>query len=139
MARRALALGLVLTGLGVGVYFGGSGSSVTALIPAFLGLPIAIFALLSMRRDRSGGCLVAAAVLAFVGFIGTVPGLLKVGQLLQGADLARPIAVAVQSVVAVLCAIYLAFAASDYAKRRDADRRDPGNLDQGRDVPTEAA
>ena len=49
-----------------------------------------------------------AAILTLVGLGGCVPGLIKLVPLLQGDDVARPAAVYLQSLMAILSLIYLA-------------------------------
>jgi len=59
MPRLTIVLGVVLIAIGVGFYIGTGSQSVTALIPAFLGLPIGLWACRSASvesgRSRTSG------------------------------------------------------------------------------------
>ena len=107
MENSAIALGAILIVLGVGSYVASGGVSITALIPAFFGAPILATGVLALDPSRRGLALGIAFGLALLGFLGTVSGLLRLPGLLAGADVARPLAVIVQAVMALLCAAFL--------------------------------
>ena len=107
MEKSTLSLGVILIVLGVAAYVTTGGASITALIPTFFGLPICIAGLLARKPSRRSVALGIAFGLALLGFLGTVPGLLRLPQLLAGADVARPVAVAVQAAMAILCGAFL--------------------------------
>ncbi len=48
MAKITFGLGLVLIVLGLGAYFGTGRESLTALIPAFFGLPLALLGVVAL-------------------------------------------------------------------------------------------
>ena len=50
MAKITIGLGLVLIALGLGSYFGTGQASVTALIPAFFGLPLLLLGLVALKE-----------------------------------------------------------------------------------------
>ena len=108
--RLTIALGALLILLGVGFYFGTGSQSVTALIPAFLGVPIALCGLLALAESRRRIALPVAFVFAVLGFAGTVPGAVKLVQQAMGEELARPEAALAQGIVAVLCLVYIVLA-----------------------------
>lgn len=118
MPQITLALGLLLTLIGVGFYFGTGATSVTALIPAFLGVPMAIVGVLARRENLRKHAMHAAVLLALVGFLGSARGLLQLPALLTGAELARPAAVAAQSVTALLCIVFVGLAVSSFIQAR---------------------
>ena len=89
--------------LGVGAYADSGAASVTALIPAFIGVPILISARLSVRSSHPPRWDRVAALFGLLGLLGSVGGLRRLPELLPGADLARPMAVAIQSAMALLC------------------------------------
>ena len=107
LEKSAIALGVVLIVLGVGPYLATGGASITALIPTFFGVPVLAAGTLARRPSRRGLALGVAFGLAALGFLGTVPGLLRLPALLSGADLERPLAVAVQAAMALLCGAFL--------------------------------
>ena len=108
MAKTTIGFGVVLILLGLGGYVLSSGVSITALIPAFFGLPILILGVVAQRGYLQRFSLYGVLVLAVLGFLGSVRGLIKLFSLLAGEDVTRPFAVIVQSNMAVICLIYIA-------------------------------
>lgn len=113
-----VGLGAILVLLGFGAYIGSSAQSITALIPAFIGLPILILGLLAKNEKNRKIAMHIAVILALLGFVGTVPGLIKLFSHLGGAEIERLQAVYVQSVMAVLCLIYLILAVKSFIDAR---------------------
>lgn len=100
-------VGIALVAVGVVGYVGSGASSVTALIPAFFGVIFAVLGGAGQREDRRALTMHLAALLALIGFAGSVAGLLDLPELLTGGDVERPWAVAVRSIMAVALAVYL--------------------------------
>jgi len=102
MQAFTILVGLILCGLGVGSYFGTGRTSVTALIPAFFGLPILIAGVIALKPAARKHAMHAVAVLALLGFIGSaaraIPALFK-------ADGEISTAIYMQLAMAVLCLI----------------------------------
>ena len=123
MPRWTLALALFLVAVGLVAYFATGRQSVTALIPAFLGAPLLLCALLGRREGTRHHAMHAAAVLALIGLGGTATGVVKTGRLIAGATLERPEAAIAQAVVALACLAYLVLAVRSFvqARRRRAD------------------
>ena len=103
MAKITLGLGLVLIALGLGSYFGTGRASVTALIPAFFGLPLLLLGLVALKERVRTIAMIIAVVIGLLGFAGTVRGLMKLPVLLTSGQLDRPAAVAVQAAMAIVC------------------------------------
>ena len=120
MAKITIGLGLVLIALGLGGYFGTGREHVTALIPAFLGLPLLILGLVALKEHMRRHAMHVAGVIALVGFAGTVRGLMKLPVLLTGGELARPAAVPLQAAVAILCLIFVLLCIWSFIKARRA-------------------
>jgi hypothetical protein len=57
-------------GLGGGYYLGTGQKSVTALIPAFVGLPLVVLGLLALREKFLKHAMHGAAALGLLGFVG---------------------------------------------------------------------
>jgi hypothetical protein len=110
MAAVTAGFGLLLVVLGLGGYFGTMRVSKTALIPAFFGLPILILGLLALADVAPRPVIIAATVLAVLGFCGAARGLPKLVKMLSGATIVRPVAAIMQSVMAALCLGYAAWA-----------------------------
>jgi hypothetical protein len=123
MSRQTLVFGGILILLGLGGFLGTGARSVTALIPAFVGLPMVALGLVALRgSERSSGYALGAAVaLALLGFAGAARGLIKLPELLAGGDVERPIAIVMQSAMALVCAVFVAlgirWAVSSRARR----------------------
>jgi hypothetical protein len=101
-----IGLMLLLVGLGgFGYSYAKEGvAHFTALIPAALGIiillcgAVAIFKE-SLRKHLMHGVL----VVALLGFLGTIMGVVKLITLITGGSVERPLAVVSQSLTAVLC------------------------------------
>ena len=123
MPALTLILGLVLIGLGAGSYFGveADSRSVTALIPAFFGAPIALLGAvaLAMAGARKHA-MHAAAVIALLGLIGAgMQGLPKLGTLISDYDsLERPLATLMQNLMALVCLVLVVGAVLSFVKVR---------------------
>lgn len=74
MARLTVGFGAVLILTGVVLYFATAQQSVTALIPAFVGGPLLIAGLVSLRPEWRSYGLYAAASLVLLLAIGTLRG-----------------------------------------------------------------
>src|SRR4051812_6466988 len=104
MPKIAIAFGIALTLLGVIFYFGTGMVSVTALIPAFVGVPLAILGV-AARGAREGvrkHIMHLAAMLGLVGFVAPIARLASKG--FGGATSV----VAEQLLMAVLCIVFVA-------------------------------
>ncbi len=127
MAKITIGLGFVLIALGLGSYFGTGRASVTALIPAFFGLPLLLLGLVAALNERMRKTAIQiAVVIGLLGFAGTVSGLMKLPALLSGGELARPTAVAVQAGMAIVCVIFVLLCVWSFisARRASAAQRD---------------
>jgi uncharacterized membrane protein len=120
MARTAMTFGVLLILLGLIAYLGTGQESVTALIPAFLGVPLLLLGWLGRTESRRKHALHAAAVLAALGLAGSVRGLPQAWQLMSGDEVARPVAVVVQAVMALLCLIFVVLAVRSFVAARRA-------------------
>jgi hypothetical protein len=108
MAKLTVVFGGALIVVGLAGYFLTGRQSVTALIPAFIGLPILALGGASIQTTKGTLFCLIAAILAVIGFGGCVPGLIKLVTLLSGGEVTRPAAVYAQSITAFLSLIYLA-------------------------------
>lgn len=118
MTNATVVLGVVLTLLGLGAYFGTGGKSVTALIPTFIGFPIAVLGFIARDARRRKAAIHTVVVLALLGFLGSARGVPGAIALASGGEVARPVAVVVQTVMAILCAIFLLLAVKSFLDAR---------------------
>ena len=108
MINITLWTGLLLTILGLGGFFVTGSQSVTALIPAVFGTLILICALIAQNEKRRKLAMHIAQALALLGFLGSISGLIKVIMYLMGTGvLERAPAAIAQSIMALICLIYL--------------------------------
>lgn len=107
MVLLTRSLGVVLVAVGLIAYLVTDRESVTALLPALLGLPILILGLVAGNTERRRGALVAALVLAALGVLGTAMNVVELPALLAGDDVERPAAVVTSAITAVLCLVYV--------------------------------
>ena len=118
MANATVALGIVLIVLGLGAYFGTGQQSVTALIPTFIGLPIAVLGFMARDPGKRKAAMHVSVVLALLGFLGSARGVPGAIALASGEEVARPAAVVVQTAMAVLCGIFLLLAVKSFLNAR---------------------
>jgi hypothetical protein len=121
-------LGVALLVIGVGGYVLTGTESVTALIPAFIGLPVLALGLLAGRAQPGAGqhrhAIHAALVLALLGLLGTLMNVAELPALLGGGPVERPAAVVSSSLTALCCALYLVAGVRSFAAaRRQPARR----------------
>lgn len=120
MVRNTILLGSILIAIGLIFYFvvAGGNTSITALIPAFLGTPILILGLLARKESLRKHMMHGAVAFALIGFLGTASGLLKGFTLLTGGVVERPNAVIAQALVAVLCLVYVLMGVKSFIDAR---------------------
>lgn len=105
MPRMMFLFGEIFILLGVGAYVLTGYQSITALIPAIFGFLLTIAYVISKKNLKLAGHF--AAVVGLLGFLGTARSLGKLPALLTGQALARPSAVIVQIIFAILCLIFI--------------------------------
>jgi hypothetical protein len=107
MASHSIYTGLALIILGVAGYFGSGAVSVTALIPAFIGVVLLLLGLLARNEKLRKHSMHVAMLVALLAIGGTFRGILGVFAWLGGTPPERPLAVVSQTVTAVLCLLLL--------------------------------
>ncbi len=118
MAKLSITYGVIFILMGLISYFGISSESITALIPAFFGIPMLILGWLGLNEKYLKHTMHAAAVLMLLGFMGTISGLIKFFKMLAGAETARPAAVTVQAIMALMCLVFLILAVKSFIDAR---------------------
>jgi hypothetical protein len=113
-------LGLILILLGLGAYFGLGRQSVTALIPAFFGVPFYLLGRWARDESKRKLAMHLAATLALLGFGGSFSGITATIRLMGGAELERPEAAVVKAVMALLCLAFLVLAVRSFILARRA-------------------
>jgi uncharacterized membrane protein len=118
MAKLSIVWGIIFILMGLYGYFGISSESITALIPTFFGIPLLILGWIGLNEKYLKHTMHFAAMLNLLGFAGTISGLIKFFQMLGGAETARPAAVTVQAIMAILCLIFLILAVKSFIDAR---------------------
>jgi amino acid transporter len=112
-----VALGVILIIVGVAGYFLTGAVSLTALIPAAFGLVIALAGVIARDERKRKHAMHAAVAVALLGFLGSIRGVLQIGDLLDGTA-ARPAAVVSQTIMAVLTLGYIVMAVRSFVQAR---------------------
>jgi uncharacterized membrane protein HdeD (DUF308 family) len=115
-----IVYGLLLVVLGVGFYAGTGEASVTALIPAFFGVPLLVCGVLARRERLLKHAMHAAAVLGLLAFLGGLPGLVRFFVFIHGGTVARPNAVLEQAILAALSLVFVALCVRSFIEARRA-------------------
>lgn len=118
MAKLSITYGVIFILMGLISYFGISSESITALIPAFFGIPMLILGWFGQNEKYLKHTMHVAAVLMLLGLFGTIGGLIKFFKMLGGAETARPAAVTVQAIMALLCLVFLILAIKSFIDAR---------------------
>lgn len=123
MPGLSAGFGISLLALGIGAYLASGRSSLTALIPAAFGVALLALGLIGKRPSATKHAMHAAAVIALVGFLGSADGILGVVQMLAGATVERPLAVAAKGVMAVDLATFLWLCVKSFRQARLARKQ----------------
>ena len=118
MATTTIGFGVVLIVLGLAGYFGTGMASLTALIPAVFGLLLAVFGAMARDEKRRKMAMHIAVTVGLLGFFGSVQGFFKLGALISGGEVARPMAVVSQSIMAMLMAVYVTLCVRSFIDAR---------------------
>jgi hypothetical protein len=118
MAPITTAFALIFIAMGLAGYY--RTHAPTSLIPTALGVLLWICAEVAAKPERRKHAMHAAAMLGLLGFAGSVMGLAKLPALFRGDRVARPLAVIMQSMMAVFCVIYVALCVISFIQARKA-------------------
>lgn len=117
MARVSILFGLTLIILGLYSYFGVSTESITALIPAFVGVIILILGVIGLKEKNLKNTMHIAAVLMLIAFIGSVRGFIALPDLFLGTA-ERPWAIIAQVIMGIIALIFLIMAIRSFIDSR---------------------
>ena len=119
MPAVTIVMGVLLVLMGIGGYLGTGRESVTALIPAFVGIVLA--AMGAWAKSSPSKLKVAmhiAVVVALVGALGAARGLKSLPAVLSGDEVERPAAVWIQTAMFALCVVFLVLAVRSFVLAR---------------------
>jgi hypothetical protein len=123
MSPIAIVFGLLLTLLGGGffgyVYSDSGAIQVTALIPAFFGIPLIVAGVIALNEKYRMHAMHGAALLGLIGF--AIPAYMVVKGLIQGD--AFGLAKAEQAAMAGLCVIFVGLCVKSFIAARVARKK----------------
>ena len=122
MTGLTLAIGGILTALGIIAYVVTGAASVTALIPTFVGLLLLVCAALARRPALRRHSIHAALVIAVLGAVGSLMNVVKIGDVFAGTA-QRPSAIVVSTIMFVLLVFYIVMGVRSFI----AARRSPAS------------
>ncbi len=118
MPQRTVLVGVLLVVLGVGAYVGTGFESPTAVLPAALGVPVAVLGWLATEERRRAATMHAVVALTLLGALGGLQGVAQLPALLTGGNVDRPVAAAVQSAMTLVCAVHVVLAVQSFRAAR---------------------
>lgn len=118
MPNLAKLTGILLILLGSIAYLATGAASITALIPTFFGIPMFFLGYFGDRESVRKHLMHAAAILALLGFFGSMSGLPDVLTMLGGGSVARPEAAIARALMAIICLMFLVFAVRSFIAAR---------------------
>lgn len=130
MSTITTILGLLLITLGLVTRGLSESPGLTIYIPVAIGGIFVILGLLARRDGLRRHAMHGAALLALIAIGGSVRGLMQLPALLSGGDVARPLAVVAQAILAGLCLVFLILAIRSFVVARIA-RRSAAQLSSG--------
>jgi hypothetical protein len=118
MPRTAIIIGILLMLLGIVSFLLSGFQSWTALIPTGFGLILVALGFVARQEKSRRDAMHAAAGVGVIGLLGTVGGFVKLFRLLKGDEGLRPGAVVSQSIMFVLCTIFVGLAVNSFIEAR---------------------
>ena len=117
MTTITLAVGAVLTLLGIAGYALTGAASLTALIPSLVGVLILACGALARQEKLRRHAIHAALAVALLGALGSLMNVVKIGQVFAGTA-ARPSAIVVSTIMFVVLVAYIGLAVRSFVAAR---------------------
>jgi len=117
MPTLALLVGAALVAVGLGTWVGTGAQAPTALIPAALGVLIAAAGVLARNPRLRMHAMHAGALVALLGVLACIPGILRIPALLGGTA-ERPVAVVAQTLTFLICLAFVVSAVRSFIEAR---------------------
>jgi len=115
-----IVLGGLLTALGIVGFVMTGSQHFTALIPAIAGTLLEICGGLALNPKLRMHAMHGAVMIGLLGFLGTIPGLIKLARWVGGTAPERTTAVVSQSIMAGLCFVYVILCVRSFISARRA-------------------
>ncbi len=119
MTRLTQAVAVILILTGVITFIATGAASMTALIPAFVGIAIGVCGVLATREKLRRHAIHLALVFALIGALGSLMNVVKIGQLFAGTA-ERPSAIIESLILFVVTVVYLIFGIRSFIAARRA-------------------
>jgi hypothetical protein len=116
MATITNAFALVFISMGLAGFY--RSHAPTSLIPTVLGVLLWICAEVAFKPSRRKQAMHAAAVLGLLGLAGSARGLLRLPALWRGERVVHPLSVIMQSMMAVLCLVFIVLCVISFIQAR---------------------
>jgi hypothetical protein len=122
MTTLTLWIGGILTAAGIIVYAATGAASLTALIPAAVGMLLLAAGLVARNEKARRHAIHAALAVALLGVVGSLMQVVRLGEVFAGTA-ERPVAVLLSTVMFVLLVVYLAVGIGSFVRARIQRRR----------------
>lgn len=117
MTTITLAVGAVLTVLGIAGYALSGAASLTALIPSLVGVLILACGVLARQEKLRKHATHAALAIALLGALGSLMNVVKIGQVFAGTA-ERPAAIIVSTIMFVVLVAYIGLGVRSFVAAR---------------------
>lgn len=104
MAKQGITTGIVLIAIGIAGYFAGGRVSVTALIPAFVGVPILLSSMLAQKPEKRKLGMHLALTFGILGFLAPLGRIIP--KLIKG-EFALSLATGAMIAMSVVCLVFV--------------------------------
>jgi len=122
VSKITIVVGHFLIALGFIGYFATNRVSWTALIPAIFGWPLVILGELALQENFRKHAMHAAVVVGLIGLLGGAFSFFR--PLLSGGEL-KPMAAAMQALMALTCAVFVGLCVKSFIDARVARKQNP--------------
>src|SRR5262249_21240079 len=126
-----IVLGGLLSALGLLGFFLTGSQHPTALIPLAFGTLLEICGGLALQAKFKMHAMHGAVMLGLLGFLGTIPGVIKLIRWAAGTAPERPAAVVSQSIMSALCLVFVVLCVRSFISARRARELSPSPTGRG--------
>lgn len=118
MQLITIGYGALLIALGVIGYIASGAASVTALIPAFFGLPVVVLGALALKENIRMHAMHGAVLIGLLGFLGALRGVPDALRVLVGGEVERPAAAVSQGIMALASLVFVVLCVQSFIQAR---------------------
>ena len=118
MPLVTIAVGGLLSALGILGYAFSESHSLTALIPLVFGTLLEACGALALRPEFKKHAMHGASVLALLGVVGSAAGFISFLRMITGSAVARPLGAQMQAAMFVVCLVFLLLCVRSFREAR---------------------